>query len=281
MKKIAVLTDFSAPAEHAAAYAFRLASALQADMLLYHSFVVPSTTPMASQVAWPMETFDELEKSSATGLLELSIQIRKLGDELAYDAYIPDVTSHHCEGSLGLNLKDLEADPDIILSVCGTHHESLSALLTGNHTRELIDSMVLPLLIVPMDTEFTPPKHLVFASGLEKEDAKSAAAVFELFRPCGKSITIAHVCRESEDHQQAVQALLEATRQKVPDAKVDSLEIHEQTLKKGLSAIRDQQPYDVLVMTHHQETFWRRVFSGSNTQRVAKELCQPLMMFPV
>ncbi|MDO3628160.1 hypothetical protein [Mucilaginibacter sp. BT774] len=64
MKTIAILTDFSERAENAANYAYRLAQSLQADIILYDSFLVPSASPLAAQIAWPMEDYDQLYKDN-------------------------------------------------------------------------------------------------------------------------------------------------------------------------------------------------------------------------
>ncbi|QNK62427.1 universal stress protein [Pedobacter sp. PAMC26386] len=55
MKTITVLTDFSERAENAARYALHLAQHLQANIILYHSFLVPASEPLSGQVYWSME----------------------------------------------------------------------------------------------------------------------------------------------------------------------------------------------------------------------------------
>ena len=77
MKTIAVLTDFSAKALNATEYALSLATHLHADILLYNSFLVLSADPLGSQIAWPMEDYNEIKEGCKADLNLLKMQLIK------------------------------------------------------------------------------------------------------------------------------------------------------------------------------------------------------------
>lgn len=140
MKKIAVLTDLSEIAAHAAAYAFYLASALTADLVLYHSFPASVEEP---------EGLEEKQKRSEVGLQTLSVKVRLEGERLPAGAYLPAIETRCYEGGRELELKGID-DHRIFMLVAGTHDDDQPA----NHLRTLTDRLKLPLLVVPLQSAY-------------------------------------------------------------------------------------------------------------------------------
>lgn len=280
MKKIAVLTDFSENADHATRYAIELASHIKADLLLYNCFVVPTAMPMADQVGWPVNEYEELQKDSGNEMRELSARVRSIIGNLPEGAFKPLVHRHKQEGQTHLNLDELARDEEIIMYVAGSHNPGLTTILTGNHMHQLIDQAKMPLLIVPAHAKFEPLKKIVFATDLNADDFVVARALGMLAAPFNGSITLAHVCDDSSYERSKNELFIFELKQALPDAELRFQEVHRKDLQDGLTWLAKHSPFELLVMVHRDEGFWNRVFSPSETKKVATNLKQPLLVFP-
>ncbi|QJD95548.1 universal stress protein [Mucilaginibacter robiniae] len=280
MKTIAVLTDLTAKGEHAAFYALHLAQHLHANILLYNAFTVPSADPMAAQIAWPMEDFDELQNDTEN---ELNLLVKKLEVELtaspAY-AFKPVIDCRCHDGALNLHLDELLNNRDIVMLVIGSHKKGLSAWLMGNHMRSVIDNVTVPVLMVPENCSFKSIHKITFPTDLMPADIDLVHAVAHLAKPFGASLLLAHICPASEEAQIPVKKFLEEVTNKIDYAHIYYRNVCDADLHDGLNWLANQAAADLLVMVHRNKGWLDQLLNRSNTLKVAEQISIPLLVFP-
>lgn len=286
MKTIAVLTDFSERSAHAARYALPLAQALGADILLFNAFLVPSAIPMAAaQLAWPVDEYEQLKAGAEQSL-------RKFSDQLKHDVkvrpqpgtYLPVISTLCAAGPLTTALSALEARPDIMLLVAGTHSSgALTTFVLGNNCRGLIDTSHLPLLLVPEHAVFKPLDKLVFATDLDRGDVHYINAVTSLAAAFSANVLVANIVPEKSagsKHNQAENILMRELVQQIRYRRISFRDIPAGKVKKALvNLLADEKP-DLLVMVHRNNRPADFLFRSSMTQSLAEKTTVPLLVYP-
>ncbi len=278
MKTIAVMTDFSSRATNAARYALHLAQHIQANVLLYNVFFVPSVEPLSAQVAWPMEDFDDTKSHSKEELQKLT---NKLKDELAAlpeDAFRPAIVGRCHEGAFTLPLDELLDDDEIILLVMANHHKGFTTLITGNHTRQILDKTTLPVLIVPEQVHFNSIQKIVFATDLNTGDLEVINSLTGIAWPFCAEITLAHICPLGSVH--LVNAFLQEVGNKINYPNIYYRNVCKRQVRNGLKELEKDTDADMLVMVHRNKSFIGQIWNGSYTQKTAANVQIPLLVYP-
>ncbi len=283
MKTIAVLTDFSDRAESAAKYALGIAQHIHANILLYNSFLMPSAEPLGMQVAWSMESYEELQDDAEN-------ELHRLAAKLKYDLSIapsgPFKPTIYCKcdnGTLSTNLNMLLTDGEIVLLVMGTHKKGISGFITSNHMREVIDSVSIPVIIVPENHNFKLIDKIAFATDMKGTDLEVVNSITGIAKPFGAEIMLAHICAaQPEDCVSAkmIQHFLDEVGNVINYPSIYYRNVKEKHIKTGLNWLTENVDFDILVMVHRHKGFWEQFFNGSNTQRIAAQLNLPLMVYP-
>ncbi|HTI61284.1 universal stress protein [Mucilaginibacter sp.] len=285
MKTIAVLTDFSARAEHAARYALHLAKKVKANILLYNAFLVPSDTPMAAQVAWPMVDYNEIKSDTEKTLKALA---KKLEAELKEDhfpgTFLPAVSYQCDEGSIANNITGLEENGDISLLVLATHgSDEISAFMFGNNCRQVIGSANTPVLIVPEKTPLSDIEKIAFATDITYTDVEYVKSLSKLAEKFGAEITITNVNPDNpldSEHNAAVRLFMDDIEHDVDYRKITFKSVPGSNVKKGLEWLIENIKFDLLVMVHRKSTMFELLFRPSVTKKIAGRVDIPLLVYP-
>jgi nucleotide-binding universal stress UspA family protein len=280
MKTIAVLIDFSPRANHAARYALQLARQLHANILLYHTFFVPAAEPLSAQIAWPMEDFEEIKTGSEKELQKLAGKLKKELTELPGGAFRPDVAYSCHEGAFALNLGGLTGNKELVLLVIANHHAGFSALITGNHLRGILDTVALPVLVVPEHSAFKKIEKIAFATDLGDHDLEVIQSLAGLARPFNAEIMLANIGTPEAGAEQAVKDFLDDVGNKIDYPNIYYRRLAEKQVSAGLSELEQHTRTDMLVMVHRNKGFIERLFGGSHTQKIAADPLVPLLIYP-
>jgi nucleotide-binding universal stress UspA family protein len=287
MKTITVLTDFSERAENAARYALHLAQQLHANITLYHSFLVPAAEPLAGQVYWSMEDFNILQQDSEK---QLNLLADRLDEELSEylstspgNAFRPTISCKNQEGPLYKYINKIAANRDVMLLVMGTHRKGLASLITGNHMRDIIGTVSLPVLIVPENQFFKKIDKLIFATDMTDSDLDIIHALTELAKPSHADITLAYIETPgtSEDEtKKLVTDFLEEVSNKINYPKIYYRTVKGIPLKAGLKWLTENVACDLFVMVHRHKSFLEELLNLSYTQKMAANTNLPLLVYP-
>lgn len=283
MKTIAVLTDFSTEAENAAKYALHLAQQLHVNIILYNTFLSPSKQEIGVTSVWPVESFDELQNDSELALALLAARLEDELSGLSSDIFKPSIVCKSHKGDLSPHLSWLLADPEIMLLVIGSHKKGMSALVMGNHMREIIDSISFPVLIIPENYTYKTIDKIVFATDMTGSDLEVIQSLTGLAKPSGAEIMLAHICEdESVDSNsgQLVKKFLAIVSEKINYPRIRYDNLQKGNIQSALNWLIDHHLFDILVMVHRENSFLEKLFNHSHTQRMAAHLHMPLLVYP-
>ncbi|KIO77210.1 hypothetical protein TH53_10575 [Pedobacter lusitanus] len=283
MKTITVLTDFSKNAENAAKYALGLAQHLQANIILYNSFLVPAAEPLGGQQYWSMEDYNILRQDSETKLRLLASSLEEKLLTLPVNAFKPVISCKCQEGPLYMHINRLLANRDITLLVMGTHRKGLSSLIMGNHLKDILNAVSLPVLIIPENQVFRKPGKFVFATDMNDHDLDIIQALTALARPSHAEITLAHIKTpeiQEGTTKKLVTNFLEEVANKINYSKIYYRTVEDTPVKQGLKWLTENVACDLFVMVHRHKSFLQQLFNLSNTQKMAADTSLPLLVYP-
>jgi nucleotide-binding universal stress UspA family protein len=286
MKTILVLTDFSVRADHAARYALKIAQQIKVNLLLCNVFLVPSSTGMASQVAWPMENFNELEEDCESDLREFVGRLNNhLDDELSTEAtFRPQINYSSKAGFVANSIGEITSEHNVVMVVIGMHdHRGITSFLMGNHVKDIIEKATCPVLLVPAESKFTDFKKIGFATDLTHTDIEVLHSLSGFARYYNAEILLTHISEESDALQAIdprVKIFLTMVSSKIDYRKIYYRSVQGKAITTSLDWIAQHIDIDLLVMVHRKKGFLQRIFSGSVTQKMADHLTKPLLVFP-
>lgn len=285
MKKIVVFTDFSERAEQAGHYALQLSYELQANLLLYHAYLNPSSHPSAAQVVWPLEHGAAIEITSRKELELAASKLTNLPAATLKTGFSPKIETRCDEGEISDNLTELLKDRDIVLIVMANHKKGFGGLIMGNHMKKILDQSKVPVLIVPHGQTFSGLHKIAFATDLDHKDLEALHSLSGMARHTNASIMLAHVSAEKEQEQtkekrDQVQQFLCAVSNQINYPHIYYRYVQDGEVASGLKWVSEHVRFDLLVMVHRQKQFFQRLFSSSHTQQVADDLNIPLLVYP-
>jgi len=277
MKKFLFPTDFSANAKHALNYGYSLAKQVKANMIICNAIIEPAEIPQTGLVSWPMEESDLLQSDSNNELTQLKEQMESKEETISFN---PSITCISQAGTVTDIIDQLSLQNDIGLVIIGTHGNSgLSTLLLGDHSREIIDEINRPLLLVPPAAEIKPVKKIAFATDFKNiaEDMECIYTLITLARPLNAEILITNIFDEDEHSAEWFMNEL-ANKANYPHIYYRVVKAYHPV--SGLDWLCEHGDIDMLAMVHRSHNFIESLFRGSQTQKMANHIVIPLLVFP-
>jgi nucleotide-binding universal stress UspA family protein len=275
MKTIAVLTDFSKRAENAARYACGLAGHLQASVMLYNTFLLPSAQLLSAQIAWPTEDFEETKSDNEKQLRHLATRLKKDFNDIP-------VEFQSKKGRLSTHLNELIEQKEVILLVMTNHEGGWTKLMLENHLQEIIESTTVPVMIVPKGVIFSKIHKMTLATDLSDTDLEVLQSLTTLARPFGGDISIAHISTDRAESKtvKAVKGFLSEITAKINYPHVYYRDVIADTIEEGLQWLTGHVVFDILVMIHRDKGFLTRLFNNSYTENMSRDIPMPLLVYP-
>ncbi len=276
-----VLTDFSAQAKHAAEYAYSISKKINAKMILCNAIIIPAAMPQAGLVIWPMEESGVLEENSTDQLEKLKAHLEKM--DQSHDKK-PQIGIINQPGYLQDVVKTIVGDLFVDVVVMGTHENKFGSFLFGSQTQNMINSITVPLLLVPSNTKITPFESIYFASDLSDPQGDSAflKRLIPLAMAFKAEIFITHISTP----QNTDRDLPEKTKEMMLEFSSDLgypgmhfIRINEEQVISGLDNLMAKESKSLLVMVHREKSFLDGLLKGSRTQKLAKDLEFPMLIF--
>lgn len=286
MKTILVPTDFSDNAANALDYAIGLARYVQGSIILFHNSDIPVTysgtnlfsagdLALGSDPLVPGAALatPDLEKIFQAKLEELADQYRqRTGGSLP-------IATRYQWGGLTDNLNDILRQDQVDLVVMGTRGATTFLdRLIGSTTTSVLQQAHQPVLAIPAEARFQPPKKIAFAAELEHDEQVYLSQLLAFARPFGAAIALVHVNRERESA--GLEQRLAELRRQFPDQPLPLVQLEEENVAKGLETfIRDQQA-ELMAVGIHERGFWASLFHSSVTEQLAYHTSIPLLALP-
>lgn len=280
MKKLLVLTDFTANAAHATRAAVQLSSKLHADILLYHSVQSLPVIPDYSGGAFVTEAADILFNDCKEQLNKEAESLRSV--TIKTGGYHPKISCINDDGTLGDNIKKLSGQQDIQMVIMGGRSGgALDHLLTGSETAKVIRGSQKPVLVIPAKANLDILEKIVFASDFSAADISAVKYLLEMAHLLGVRLEIVHVVPVGEvvTNIQPEIAFREYLNQ-LDNNRVSYQQLHGDHISQLLQEHCRVASADVLAMTHGHHDFISRVFGHSETKEAIAQDNLAVLIFP-
>jgi nucleotide-binding universal stress UspA family protein len=143
---ILVLTDFSSSARNAADYALQLAEKFEGDLLLFHSYFIPTSV----YDSWPSKDYPAILQKSMDRLQDEAKRLENLLSRQG-SKFLPRIDYITEGGTVAENVMELITQkPNIMMVVMGgykAHHND--DFLFGTAIGEVLGKAKCPAVIVP------------------------------------------------------------------------------------------------------------------------------------
>ncbi|TWJ00663.1 nucleotide-binding universal stress UspA family protein [Mucilaginibacter frigoritolerans] len=287
MKNILVPTDFSPAANCAARYALHLAAFLKADLTLCNAMLIPVNAIAAAQVAWPLETYDEIKKEVTEQLQQETEKLKHLlieRTDFFPNEFRPDISYTSEVGEVTDVIQDVMDKYYISLLVMGMSGKSgLERFFMGSPSHEVIEKGNFPVLLIPPSYTFQPVKKIAFATNFDRGDVNVLHTLACFAKTLDAEIEVCHISdnkfEETEGKYLADVFVMEICN-KVNYPKIHYNHIKSRQVNQGLNWLHEHAGVDMLVMVHRPHSFLANMFLSSHTQKLAQHVSLPLLVFP-
>lgn len=283
MKTILVPTDFSKGAVHAAETAVWFAEKIQSRVLLWNCS--PKVPVMPGYMGG---TFLAQTAGGSTDCQDNFERIKgKLEDFItgAGGAYMPQVNTRHSEGGFREELTKLLDENTFELIVIGAPAGcAVEHIFTGSHTLATIEAANCPVLIVPSRATVYQINKLVFATDYETKDVYALRYLAALSQKLGFEIEIVHVTINGKAEQNTLARQEEDFKKKLTvlnGIPVSIKEIRGKDVVGRLNRVSKQTSADILAMSHHHYSFFKRLFTQSTVEKALSHQKTPLLVIPL
>jgi nucleotide-binding universal stress UspA family protein len=280
MKKLLITTDFSNNAKHAAEYGYTLAKQIKAGIFLCNTVTIPAETSLSGMVAWPMEQSDILMEGSIDDLKRLKAHLEQHDYS---DTFRPPVDYLNETGIVWATVNNASTDQKVDMVIAGSHQKSgINTFLMGNHTRDLIDACIKPLLIIPETAAFKPIRKIAFASDFKspETDLEEIYQLISFARLLDAEILLTHIYNEkdpSHRFEKGIKQFLSEISNKADYPQIYYRVINESKIESGLDWLCQ---IDILAMVHRKHGFFDNLLNGSYTHKMANHISIPLLVYP-
>ncbi|WP_419701528.1 universal stress protein [Mucilaginibacter sp. NFX135] len=282
MKKILVLTDHTDNADHAAAVAVPLCAKLNANILLFNTFISQPVLSEFGGAPYAVERMIWVDESKRK-IIYLKENLEKLCAEVPHGAHRPSISCQREEGSLQYQLEFLLERRDIELIVMGARSgTTMEHLLIGSDTNMVINETNRPILIVPESADLREIKKVTIACDFDEGDLHAVHYLTKLGRLFNFHLEILHVSLWGHDDTREIEMRNKFSnrvkRYRYPDISYQNISGKE--LPARLNRHCEENRSDLLVLVHDQHSFLNRVFKGSHTSEQLKHQQIPMMVIP-
>lgn len=266
MKKIILLTDFSATARNAAIFALNMFKEQPIRYLLLNCFDVDfSGSPYILQVK------EELAAESRRGLRE---------ELSALHAQFPNVRIKPVSGFgpitevIRQNIE--EHHPDLIVLGC-KGETALEHILLGSNALEIINNIHHPTLVVPINAKFIPPRKIVFVTNLQNTDISPVADhLNDLISSFNSELFFLNIIEDSPLNRMEIE---EEMASYFPGIKMkfffkESEGDNCQTILKFM----EEHDATMLIMPHHHRNFFQNIFQPHLIKKMVLHPQHPMIV---
>ncbi|TFF35680.1 universal stress protein [Mucilaginibacter psychrotolerans] len=280
MKKLLVLTNFSDEAAEAAKFAAVLCQQLKADIILYNSFLSQPVMPDLSGSAWMVGELAPVQEYQQE-LSKLSHELASIVLKTPPGLHQPKIHEEEGEGSLGLNVKEINNKDEIEMVVMGAPQGSgLEHFLSGSDTASVIDHSTRPVMIYPQGSNVKNLHKVVFATDFNAADLIALNYLEKLSHVVKFQVTVVHVNEFGEAHlplESEKSFFNQLKKIDMPGLTYES--IRGKDTVERLANYLGNSKADLLVLMHRKRSFFKELFGSSTTKTMMKRAI-PLLVIP-
>lgn len=277
MMRIVLPTDFSENAFNAIEYAAILFKDTTCVFYLLHAY-----TPPIYRVDYALGSPGQLglpdgHKYSAEAALDKTRKRIKS----KYDNPIHEYVTHAAFNTLGDEMKTMVNKENIDLVVMGTQGATgAKEILFGSNTVQVLNKAIVPVLAVPSDYGFNPPKRILFPTDYEVDYAKTDLGfLLELSKSWGSRLHVMHVSPpdgltpQQKKNKASLEKLMLESNHLLHD-------LPDQELIEAINLFQEELPVDMLAMVKNKHSFLERLFVEPVIRNIGLHSKIPFLVLP-
>lgn len=272
MKKFLVPTDFSETSKNAAKYAAQaVAEVKDASLILYN---VSDKIAAGSDGSLLTETDDDRALILGNALLQLKEEMQPFAGGCRIETVL------EYGSSLVENMERYVRHYDIDMVIMGiTGATRLEQIFIGSNTLDMVNTALVPVLIVPPDANYRKIKTVVLASDLKEvattTPVAAIKAVLDIFKP------VLHIVNVDAEHYVAVtdeyKAEISVLEKMLADYKPEFFFIRQYDFLDAISQYALDKHIDLIITVPKKNSFLGGLFKTSHTKRLAYHSTIPII----
>lgn len=275
MKRIVLPTDFSDNAWNAISYAVQLFRDEPCEFTFLHTYV-PALYRVDYAIGGPAYSGidDAMIQATISGLENTVARVKKEFPNSNHTYH-----QHYAFNLLTDEVKEVCGEKGIDLIIMGTKGATgAEKILFGSNAVFMMRKVSTPLIVVPGDYTYTPPKQILFPNDfLKVPEADALIPLTKLLQRFEARLNVVHV---EEDRELSKQQLhnKQVLYERLKGCDFDFNEIRNAFMP---DAIKDQVhagKYDMLVMMNRKHSFLERVLLRQNVDTLGFEVEIPFMV---
>ena len=275
MKNIVYATDCSPNSGSALRYAYRLSSAMDAQLHLLHVYDLnPFVTASVRSRGQLEQNFAREQRN----VLENYCR-KQLEHELKSHTpnYIVKENDSVAEAIVA-TANELAAD---LVLVGAKTSKSLRGLFAGNIASTLLNTLTAPLLILPYQVYYHGLSTLLYATDFEEVDLFALEKLTTLAAPYGALIKVVHIPTKKEyDVAKKMERFETAVKDKIHYPEIVFTMRNAETIASGLRDSIEKEIPDMLVMLEREHPSWYdRLFHKDMIRAMENQITIPLLVF--
>ena len=270
MKTILIATDFSAASRNASLYGIALAHSLNAKVILFSAYHVPSPMPSLNLSVSTYGVMKDAEQK-----LEEEARI------IMQDSTIPiEQIIEHDSAENGINNIAKEKNADFIVVGMKGSGKNLKKIF-GSTASALLNSTGVPLIVVPEDAKFSSPNIIVFASDIDIEtDLHSLDILIKMIQLFKSKLYVVKVVKNENEKWLAVADTSQVLRKAVEILGASFEYPVDTDITHALNEFIKKHNADMLVMMPHKHEWTELLFTKSETKDMIFHTHIPLLVLP-
>lgn len=270
MKMILVASDFSACAANALEYALELAKILKFQVTVIHAI---GTTEGVDNNMYKALYIDDYYAQKRQALQAWAQTIAVKGSF----ADVPVTTL--CEvGSVSVVITKFMTTNETEMLVMGTMGSTGIAGLFGSNTSTMISKSKKPMLVVPLESKFSPKPVITlatdFTTKLSPEDVTALTEMAAAY--CLEKLAVLNVVEGNawKTNQQGEAQL----RSLLPGIELDFSYVNEDSKAEGIINFITSNHTDILCLVKHHHNVLYRIFNRSTVNQVANKAIKAVLV---
>ena len=278
MKRILVPTDLSPDANKALDVAIQIAKQAKAEIILIHACDLLNTTFKDNQTIYKEYNQAIIDKANRRlSSLKKSMEDTEISVNIKlYNGNIPDTILQASE----------EHHADLI--IMGTLGEAgLKEKIIGSKTAGIIGKTNVPVMAVPLLSEWVIPEKILLAVNNFEEQPDIAKSVFELAALFKATVHIA-IFTDSDSaeaidylkRKRSITAYEEKLKTRYKHTAIKSVHLDGHRFQETIEEYILEQRIDIVAMVTHKRTFLESIFNRSMTKKMSYHTRIPLLALP-
>uniref|UniRef100_UPI0032165E62 universal stress protein n=1 Tax=uncultured Draconibacterium sp. TaxID=1573823 RepID=UPI0032165E62 len=287
VRQVLVPIDFSNVSEKSALLAFNIASHINAELVIMHSFISPAKFIIPYGDIYPYDSSllmqsHEAEKSAQTNFKEF---VGKLVQHIGKDKWDAIKTEFIIKpGFADEDILGYARDQQPKLIVIGRGGDKSWSGTVGSITADIMYNAPVPVLIVPEEMEEKPLtefKEFLYATNFDTKDFAALDKLMDILLPFDIQLTCAHVGGPDEDSWDLarLEGMKDVLQKKYESKKFDCKLIMGSDVLETLDSYLEHENVDVLALTTHKRGMISRLFNPSLARKMVFHTNTPLLVF--